>query len=376
MYTSIVQKAFNQPIALVLIAAILLWTVGLPFGIGRAHAASLTTVKDTITDSRPSVVANHTIDFTTPTGITSGQTITITFPAGFTMSSIAFGDVDLKDDGTDLAFAATASGATWGAAVSGQVLTLTNGTTAVAAGSVMVLQIGTNATFGTAGTPQITNTTAGSYVISLGGTSADAADLRIAIIDAVTVTASVDTSLTFTVAGVASGQAVNGDAVTTSAGATATALPFGTLTPGTAKTLAQTLSVTTNATNGFAVTVIQNQNLVSANGADIDTFKDGASTATPTAWTTPLGTLGTEATYGHYGVTSEDSDLNTDEFGTALYAGNLATARTVFSHTGPADGSTANKGQTRVAVKIQVTALQEAATDYNNRLTYVATPTF
>ena len=376
MYTSIVQKAFNQPIALVLIAAILLWTVGLPFGIGRAHAASLTTVKDTITDSRPSVVANHTIDFTTPTGITSGQTITITFPAGFTMSSIAFGDVDLKDDGTDLAFAATASGATWGAAVSGQVLTLTNGTTAVAAGSVMELQIGTIATFGTAGTSQITNTTAGSYVISLGGTSADAADLRIAIIDAVTVTASVDTSLTFTVAGVASGQAVNGDAVTTSAGATATALPFGTLTPGTAKTLAQTLSVTTNATNGFAVTVIQNQNLVSANGADIDTFKDGASTATPTAWTTPLGTLGTEATYGHYGVTSEDSDLNTDEFGTALYAGNLATARTVFSHTGPADGSTANKGQTRVAVKIQVTALQEAATDYNNRLTYVATPTF
>ncbi len=376
MYTSIVQKAFNQPIALVLIAAILLWAVGLPFGIGRAHAAQLTTVRDTITDSRPSVVANHTIDFTTPTGVTSGQTITVTFPAGFDLSSVAFGDVDLKDDSTDLAFAATPSGATWGAAVSGQVLTLTNGTTAVGAGSVMELQIGTNATFGTAGTNQITNTTAGSYVISLGGTSADAADLRIAIIDAVTVTASVDTSLTFTVAGVASGQAVNGDAVTTSAGATATALPFGTLTPGTAKTLAQTLSVTTNATNGFAVTVIQNQNLVSANGADIDTFKDGASTAVPTAWTTPLGTLGTEATYGHYGITSEDSDLNTDEFGTALYAGNLATARTVFSHTGPADGSTADKGQTRVAIKIQVTALQEAATDYNNRLMYVATPTF
>jgi hypothetical protein len=240
----------------------------------------------------------------------------------------------------------------------------------------MELQIGSHATFGVTGGDQIINTTVGSYTISLNGTSADDADLRIALIDAVTVTASVDTSLTFTVAGVASGQAVNGDAVTTSAGATATALPFGTLAPGTAKTLAQTLSVTTNATNGFAVTVIQNQNLVSASGADIDTFKDGASTATPTAWTTPLGTLDTEATYGHYGITSEDADLNTDEFGTALYAGNLSTPRTVFSHTGPADGSTANKGQTRVAVKVQVTALQEAATDYNNRLIYVATPTF
>ncbi len=376
MHTSILQRTLNQPVALVLIVALLVWTVGIPFDIARAQAASLTTVKDTITDSRPSVVANHTIDFTTPTGVTSGQTITITFPSGFTMTSIAFGDVDLKDDGTDLAIAATPAGATWGAAVSGQVLTLTNGTTAVTAGSVMELQIGTHATFGTTGTNQITNTTVGSYVISIGGTMTDSASLRIALIDAVTVTASVDTSLTFTVAGITTGVTVNGDAITTSVVSTATTLPFGTLAPGTAKVAAQTLSVTTNAKNGFAVTVIQNQNLLSANGADIDTFKDGASTAVPTAWTTPLGTLDTEATYGHYGLTSEDADLNSDEFGTALYAGNIGTARTIFSHTGPADGSTADKGQTRVAIKIQITALQEAATDYTNRLTYVATPTF
>lgn len=370
----ILEKNSKRPIAFMLVVALLFWTMGIPFGLGRASAASLTTVRDTITDSRPSVASNHTIDFTTPTGITSGQTITITFPAGFGLSTIVFGDVDLKDDAADLTLAASPSGATWGAAVSGQVLTLTNGTTAVTAGSVMQLKIGTNATVGVTGTNQITNTTVGSYLISIGGTMADNASLRIALIAAVDVTASIDASLTFTVAGKTSGT-VNGEGTSCGAAATATALPFGTIAPGVPKVLCQTLSVTTNATNGFAVTVIQNQNLLSANGADIDTFKDGASTATPTAWTTPLGTLDTETTYGHYGITSED-DLNTDEFGTALYAGNIGTARSVFSHTGPADGSTANKGQTNVAVKVEVTALQEAATDYNNRLMYVATPTF
>lgn len=374
MHKLVFEKKSKRSVAFFLVVALLFWTIGVPFGLKKASASSLTTVRDTITDSRPSVASNHTIDFTTPTGLTSGQTITITFPAGFNLSSIAFGDVDLKDDGTDLAFASTPSGATWGAAVSGQVLTLTNGTTAVGAGSVMELQIGTNATFGTTGTNQITNTTAGSHLISIAGTMTDSASLRIAVVAAVDVTASIDASLTFTVAGKTSGT-VNGEGTSCGAGATATALPFGTVAPGVAKVLCQTLSVTTNATNGFVVTVVQNQNLLSSTGADIDTFKDGASTATPTAWTAPLGTLDTETTYGHYGITSED-DLNTNEFGSALYAGNIGTARSIFSHTGPADGSTADKGQTNVAVKIEVTALQEAANDYSNRLMYVATPTF
>ena len=40
------------------------------------------------------------------------------------------------------------------------------------------------------------------------------------------------------------------------------------------------------------------------------------------------------------------------------------------------DGSTANIGLTRVGYKIQIGALQEAANDYSNRITYVCTPTF
>ena len=139
----------------------------------------------------------------------------------------------------------------------------------------------------------------------------------------------------------------------------------------------QSLAVTTNATNGFIVTVIQDQNLTSATGADIDKFKDGAATSVPTAWTAPLGTLGSEATYGHFGVTSEDATLTAgDEFGSQLYAGNLATAREVFMHNGPSDGTTANQGYTEVAYEVEITSLQEAGTDYTSTLTYVATPSF
>ena len=377
MYSINLIKFEYKLLAIFVALALLLWTFGISTFVNNAKAASLTNVSDTLSDSDLSVAANHTISFTTPTGIAAGETITITFPSGFNLGSVAFGDVDLTDDGADQTLAATCSGGTWGAAVSGQVLTITSCTGTMAASSVVGIEIGTNATFGSAGANQITNPgTAQSYVISIGGTMADSADTRVAIIDDVVVTASVDTTFTFTVSGVANGQAVNGDATNTATSTTATTLPFETLTPGTAKVLAQDLAVTTNAANGFSVTIQEDQNLTSATGADIDTFIDGANTATPAAWQAPAGTLGSENTYGHFGITSEDADLNSDEFGTALYAGNFNTAREIFSHTGPADGSTANQGATRIGFKIEIDALQEAGNDYTNNLTYVATPTF
>ena len=141
--------------------------------------------------------------------------------------------------------------------------------------------------------------------------------------------------------------------------------------------MAQDLAVATNASNGFVVTVFADQTLTSGSGADINPFIDDAATAVPAAWQSPAGTSGTDTTYGHWGVTSEDSDLNTDEFGTALYAGNfIGTPRQVFSHGGPADGSTADEGATRVGYQVEINALQEAGTDYQAVLTYVATPTF
>ena len=219
----------------------------------------------------------------------------------------------------------------------------------------------------------------GSYRITIGGTQTDNGSTMVAIVNQVTVTAAVDTSLTFTVACVANGQAVNG--TTTSTTSTAVAIAYGTLAPNVIVTAAQDLTVTTNAQNGFIVTVHEDQNLLSNSGADIDLFKDGAATAVPVVWTNPLATLGVENTYGHFGLTSNDTDLNGGEFtggGGNKWAGDFfsTTTRTVFSHTGPSDGTTQDIGKARIGYQIQVSALQEAANDYTNRLIYVCTPTF
>jgi hypothetical protein len=194
----------------------------------------------------------------------------------------------------------------------------------------------------------------------------DRSDLRVAIIDAVTVTASVDTSLTFTVAGKTSGD-VSGDTCTGSP--TATTLPFGTLDPSTATVRCQTLSVATNALNGFNVTVQENQPLTASNGAIIYLFKDSASTTVAT-WTSPTAVPDAPYTYGHFGLTSSDILEGGAEFAGNKYTGDIVNPRTIYSHGGPADSSA------DIAYKIRISVLQPAATDYTNRLTYVATPIF
>lgn len=211
-----------------------------------------------------------------------------------------------------------------------------------------------------------------------GSTTRDTADTRVVILDDVLVTASVDTIFEFTVSSVAQNQTINGDTGTTTANASSpTALAFGTLVPGEDRLLAHALAVETNADEGFTVTVVQDQVLTSATGATIDNFIDGANTATPAAWQSPAGTLGNTNTYGHFGITTEDSSLSDgDSFGTALYAGDVNTPREVFYHDSVADASTAHIGTTRVGYKIEIDSLQEAGSDYTMTLTYVATPIF
>lgn len=367
------KKEFSFPISVILMVSVMMWALGLPAWINSANAVSLTNAKDTISDSDISATANHVISYTSITAATAGQTIKIQFdPTGdlFNLGTLALADISA----TGMTPVAACGAGTDEVTVTvdnispdeNVILTVCAGDTVTAGAKTITL-----------GNNKITNpNAAASYVISIGGTQADSASTRVAIIDDVVVTASVDTTLTFTISGIVAGQAINGEPVNTSAPSTATTLPFGTLVAGTPKVLGQQLAVTTNAKNGFVVTVVQDTNLISATGADIDLFQDGSAVANPTSWAAPAGTLANENTYGHYGVTSEDADLNSDEFGTAMYAGNLATSRQVFSNTGPSDGTTANIGMTRVAYKVQVSALQEAGTDYTNTLTYVATPTF
>ena len=169
----------------------------------EAMAANLTALSDTVSNLTASTVSNHTIQFTTPTGVTSGQTIVLTFDNGTSIpSGLDYTDIDLQDDSADLPLAAAFSGATWGVVrSSGTEITFTNGTTAVAAGSVLTIKIGTNAAFGVNGDQQITNGAAGTTVLRVSGTFGDKGAISMSIVanSIVAVSAEVLSTISFTI---------------------------------------------------------------------------------------------------------------------------------------------------------------------------------
>lgn len=368
----------NPSIAFVLIISILSWFTGLPFAVNIATANTVTQFSATASSTVPSANTNYKITWTDATQITVTQTIKISFDPGnstFDLGALANTEVLTSASPTNLSIITGACGG----ATPNQVSI--NGGISNSAGdkSVTLTACGTIAT----GTKTVYFTGnhvqnpagTGSYPITVGGSQADSGNTLVVITDQVTLSASVATNLVFTVTGLASGQTVNGE--TTSTTTSSTAIGFGTLASGTPVIAGQELSVTTNAVNGFIVTVNEDQNLTSSAGSQIYTFKDGGGTSLPTLWATPTSIAGNSLTYGHIGLTSDDADLNAGEFTGTKYVGNFATTtRTVFSNTGAADGTTQNIGKVRVAYKIQITSLQAAGSDYSNHLIYVCTPTF
>lgn len=380
----------HKQVAAMLVATILMWAIGAPLWmVSRANAAQLLFVSDLLSDSDKGVVSNHTLQFTvSATGsLSAGQTMIIDLDDSFgTPATLNYEDFDLLINDVQQTLAAAASGATWGVSVNDatDTFTITSGTGTLTGNDEVEIRIGTHATNGVAGTRQITNpspATAGgigtSYLVTIGGSMSDSGVTRIVIIDDITMTASVDTILTFNIYGVASSTVIN-DAQATYASSTATSMAFGTLSPGVPKTLGQRLTVNTNALNGFSVTIEQDGNLLSASGADIDLFVEGDATSTPLAWQSPVPNVANENTWGHYGITSQDYVLSTgDPFGTALFAGNFdaGSPLEIFYHDGPVSG-TGTTGETYVAIAIEINNLQEAANDYRNQLTYVCTAVF
>ncbi len=374
----------HRVVATLVASAVLLWSIGV---FNTAQAANLTSVSDTLSDSDLNASSNHTIEFTVPTsspGVVAAGTVTVTFPAGFVLTGITFEDVDLRVAGVDQTLAAAAAGATWGVGVSGQVLTLTSGTGVITATQVVEIQIGTNATFGTAGIDQIENpAVTDSYEIVVTAGTADSGRTQVAILDNVLVSAVVNTAFDFTVTGLATSTAINGGSGATTGSSSNVALPFGVLTSGVPERLAQRLNVTTNARNGFVVTVETDGDLQSSNGAVIDIFDQGVGVYdTGTAWNAPVPNVNDPTSWGHWGITTADGDLNSlGGYYTGELTGNnwlsaTVTPQVIFHHDGPSDGLTTNIGSTTVAYQIEITSLQEAADDYNTTLTYIATPTF
>ena len=370
-----------QAVAMTVGVALFLWSTGLPTLFRIAEAASITSASDTLSNSAPSLVSNHTITFTSPNGMAAGQTIRLTFPAQFTIPALGVEDFDITASGTEQTVSSANGSGVWGVSTSSQIITFTSpSNVGQASSTVFSIEIGTHATAGAAGDTQIINpsSTTTSYAIDIEGTMPDSGQVRVAIVDQVTVSASVDTSLTFTVSGVASGASVNSSPTTTSTTTTSTALPFGTLGINVSKVVAHDLAVTTNASNGYTVTVQETGPLQSTTGATIDGFVNGSNTNTPTAWQGPSAVITDPATYGHWGITSDDATITarTFQFGSNQWVAPSTSPIAIMGHNGPADGTTNGSGLTRIGYQAQISALQEAGDDYTTTLRYVATPTF
>lgn len=321
----------------------------------NAQAAALTGKSDTMTRLQVSTASDHLIEFTTPTGVAGAATITVTFPAGFDLAtnSVAFGDMDLEDDSVDVTLAASPSGTTWGADVSGQVITFTNGSAAVAAGSVITIEIGTNAT---SGTNQIINTSStGDATITIGGTFGDTGDILVEMLtdDTVTITAVVDESLSFSISDVAIGFGT----LTSANARYATADESG----DTSAQVAHNLIAGTNATGGYTITV-QGATLTSGS----DTIDAMGTEVVSSAGTEQFGIRMTSSG----GSGTVDTDYDNTAADTYFFGATASTTDDVAA----ASGATADT--TYSCYYLANIASNTEAGSYSTDLTYVATAQF
>ncbi|MCK5061345.1 hypothetical protein KAR28_02250 [Candidatus Parcubacteria bacterium] len=308
--------------------------------------------QDLLSDSDVNVLATSTITFTTATTTDIGDYFRITIPADFGVASIAntcmYGDVN---------FAASSTG---------NLVDCTRSNSQLAAGTSTQIVISNH-----------TNPAdPDSYKFYLrhydsNDTLKEQVEIMVAILDDVLMTANVSATLDFTVTGTSTGQVVNG--VTCDNTTTATTTDFGILEVNTEKTVCQQLQVTTNASYGYIVTVEQNQEMTSDGGDNINSFKDsatGSGSTTPQAWASPAGILDYDDSYGHMGLTTNDSDLG---YGASEYTGLDGTnPTTVLSHNGPTNNTTQDKGLAAVAFTAEIDALQQAG-DYESQITYICT---
>lgn len=338
------------------------------FFVSQVQAGTFTAAKLTISDSRASATA-VTYDFAyTATVTTAIKQVTIQFcttasgtcttPTGMTTTTAVRSADNLAGTGRTDTFAANG--------------TLTTVVTTPSTQSTQAI----TGTYTTITNPSTVNTTFFARITTYsdtGSTVIDSATVAAAILDttSVAVTASVDPTFTFTVAGVNSGGTVNG--ATTNVTTTATLIPFGTLSAGSSKIAAQDLTVVTNAASGYTITVKGLTNPVLVSGShNIDEFS--GTNASPTTWSSPAGTSESVNT-GYFGYTTNDATLGTgtvDRFtnGGPNWSGTTTSPLEVaYNATGVSTQTT------RIGWQAEVNGLQSQGA-YTGTVILVATPTY
>jgi len=157
------------------------------------RAATLSSGNDYVSTLQAGQAANHQLIFTTPSGISVGETVTITFASSFDTSSITEDDVDVTTSSGLTTAAVCGGGENMSVSIASDVLTLTSCNVAIASAAEVTIDIGTSATTSGTGTNQITNPSgSGTYFVTIAGTFGDSGSIALPIggDDSVSVTGS------------------------------------------------------------------------------------------------------------------------------------------------------------------------------------------
>ncbi len=335
----------------------------------KAYAASVTSFNVTLSRIKASTLANQTIMFTTPTGVTADDTIILTFNNSTSIpGALDFEDVDFSFDttpdavcetgDTQMTLAAAPSGGTMGVVdTSSTVLTFTNGSTAVAAGSEICIQVGTHATEGSTGVEQITNGSAGTTLLVISGDFGDSGTAALSIIadDQVVITATVAPTFTFTI----TDNTIGFSTLSSSAARWATGDGTGSATD----TSAHDLTVATNAVSGYTVTY---------NGP---TLTSGLNTINVASITNDAdGTQGSEQ-FG-LGISTDGNATIASGYDHNAVAGNRDWAWTASTTTTIASETVPTATETFSAYYLANIASNTESGSYTTTVTYVATANF
>jgi hypothetical protein len=364
----ILSSFFNKGVSIATVLALVAFSL-YPFS--ALHAASLTDASDIMSRLAVDELSDHEIEFTTPSGVASTETIVLTFPSDFDGSNDPQGALDFNDvdfavdaspdgvcDGTAQTLVTSgASSSQWNAAFSGtenRVLTLTSGgaSATVPAGGEVCIEIGENATGGSANSQYINPSGAATYSIAATAGSSDSGNISVNILsdDQVSVSATVSQSITFTI----SDSSIGFGTLSSSAARYATGDGTGASSEGEAHTLV----VGTNASNGYTLTV--NGSTLTSGGDTIDAIG-----STNTASSTGTEQFGIRATAsGGSGAVSSPYAASGFAFDSAAFPDEIAAATGATSNTTYSMRYLANIGSST------------EAGNYSATLTYLASANF
>jgi hypothetical protein len=349
-------------------------------------AGTVTTATDVMSRVKASTASDHTITFVTPTGLASGQTITLTFSAGFTgVATMTSEDFDLAENSgsvctagtwTEKAVKTTPSTSEFSAIGSGQVVTILSGgaSATLTAGRCIRIKAGLNATDTTGAGPgntQISNGAgAGTDTITIAGTFTDTGLITVDIVDddQVSVTANVNQTLTFDLDTAATDQETS----------TPYTVPLGVLSAGSV-TRSGTASINmiiaeglTNASGGMNITVRNANGVNGLVSTSVPADDIPSTTGTMAAGTPNYGLcVATANLTGFTRATGYVSDTCALASGTNQIRALSTTATNILTSSAPVAA-----GHAEIVVNAAISGATPAHTDYTDTLTFIASASF